>query len=154
MPLRRDIPLFQLEAEDGALRGTREAWQRREMLVALLHANCDGCQALHRELQARAPGWRRDEVELISVMMPGRPGEPLLPGALRDDPEGTVAWRLAEVSGRVPGTATLSVANRFGEFYGVVDVHGRSTSEVLAEALAWVDLAQRQCGECSAPLWE
>jgi hypothetical protein len=153
MPLRRDIPLFLLEAEDGTRHGTREAWQRREMLVALLHANCDGCQALHRELQARAPGWHREEVALIAVMMPGRPGEPLLPGALKD-PEGTVAWKLAETFGRVPGAATLAVANRFGELYGVVDVHGRPTEEVLAEALEWLDLAQRQCGECSAPLWD
>jgi hypothetical protein len=153
MPLRRDIPLFLLEAEDGTAHGTREAWQRREMLVALLHANCEGCQALHRELQARGPGWHREEVALFTVMMPGRPGEPLLPGALKDT-EGTVAWKLAEAYGRVPGTATLAVANRFGELYGVVDVHGRPTAEVLTEALEWLDLAQRQCGECSAPLWE
>jgi hypothetical protein len=153
MPLRRDIPLFLLEAEDGTAHGTREAWQRREMLVALLHANCDGCQALHRELQARVPGWHREEVALFTVMMPGRSGEPLLPGAL-EDTEGTVAWKLAEAYGRVPGTATLAVANRFGELYGVVDVHGRPTAEVLTEALEWLDLAQRQCGECSAPLWE
>jgi len=153
MPLRRDIPLFLLEAEDGTAHGTREAWQRREMLVALLHANCEGCQALHRELQARVPGWHREEVALFTVMMPGRPGEPLLPGALKDT-EGTVAWKLAEAYGRVPGTATLAVANRFGELYGVVDVHGRLTAEVLTEALEWLDLAQRQCGECSAPLWE
>ncbi|WP_309891636.1 hypothetical protein [Archangium sp.] len=153
MPLRRDIPLFLLEAEDGTAHGTREAWQRREMLVALLHANCEGCQALHRELQARGPGWNREEVALFTVMMPGRPGEPLLPGALKDT-EGTVAWKLAEAYGRVLGTATLAVANRFGELYGVVEVHGRPTAEVLAEALEWLDLAQRQCGECSAPLWE
>jgi hypothetical protein len=154
MPLRRDIPLFQLPTEDGSRRGTRDAWQRREMVVALLHANCEACQGLHRELLARAPEWHRDEVELFTVMMPGRPGEPPLPGALRDDAEGTVTWRLAEAFGRVPGTATVAVANRFGELYGLVDVHGRPAAQVLAEALEWVDLAQRQCGECSAPLWE
>jgi hypothetical protein len=153
MPLRRHIPLFQLEAEDGPPRGTRDAWQRREMVVALLHANCDACQRLHRELRARAPEWHRDEVELFTVMMPGRPGEPLLPGALRD-PEGTVTWRLAETFGCVPGTAMLAVASRFGELYGRVAVHGQPPSEVLAEALEGLDLAQRQCGECSAPLWE
>jgi hypothetical protein len=148
MPLRRDIPLFQLEAEDGHRRGTRDAWQRREMLVALLHANCEACQRLHRELLAH-----RDEVEVFTVMIPGRAGEPVLPGALRDS-EGTVTRKLAETLGSVPGTATLVVANRFGELYGHVAVHGRPTSEVLAEALEWLDLAQRQCGECFAPLWE
>ncbi|WP_146209720.1 hypothetical protein [Vitiosangium sp. GDMCC 1.1324] len=153
MALREDIPLFQLEDENGHPRGTRDAWQRREMLVALLHANCDACQGLHRELRARAPGWRQEEVEAISVVMPGRPGEPLLPGALAD-PEGTVTWKLAERFGRVPGTAVLAVASRFGELYRVLDVHGRPTEEVLGEALEWLDLAQRQCGECSAPLWD
>ncbi|HEX8439978.1 hypothetical protein [Archangium sp.] len=153
MPLRRDIPLFQLEAEEGPRRGTRDAWQRREMLVALLHANCDACQGLHRELLAHVPAWHRDEVALFTVMMPGRGGEPPLPGALRD-PEGAVTWRLAEAFGCVPGTAMLAVASRFGELYGRVAVHGRRPCEVLAEALEGLDLAQRQCGECSAPLWE
>jgi hypothetical protein len=153
MRLRRDIPLFQLPTEGGGRRGTRDAWQRREMVVALLHANCEDCQGLQREVLARGPGWRREEVEAFSVVMPGRPGEPLLPGALWDA-EGAVAWRLAETCGRVPGTALVAVANRFGELYGVVDVHGRPLAQVLSETLEWVDLAQRQCGECSAPLWE
>lgn len=153
MSLRRDIPLFHLPAEDGQRRGTRDAWQRREMLVALLHSNCEECQGLHRELLARAPGWRREEVEAFSVGMPGRPGEPLLPGSLRDA-EGAVSARVAEACGHEPGTALLAVANRFGELYAGVRVHGRPTAQVLAEALEWLDLAQRQCGECSAPLWE
>lgn len=154
MALRRRIPLFELKAEDGQLHGTREAWQRRDMLVTVLHANCDACQGLHRELRARAPALHREEVEVLTVMMPGPPGAPPLPGALRDDEAGTVTWKLAECFERVPGTAVLAVANRFGELYGVVDVHGRPTARVLGEALEWLDLAQRQCGECSAPLWE
>ena len=154
MPLRRDIPLFQLATEDGHERGTRKAWQRREMVVALLHANCEDCQRLHAELEALAPGWHQEEVEAFTVMMPGQPGEPVLPGALKDDEQGTVTWKLSECFARVPGTAVVAVANRFGELYGVVDVHGQPTAQVLAEALEWLDLAQRQCGECSAPLWE
>lgn len=153
MPLRGSIPLFELEAEDGRPRGPLEAWQRREMVVALLHANCEACQVLQRELVARAPRWHQEEVELFTVGMAGRPGEPLLPGALAD-PGGVVTRRLAESFGRVPGTAVLAVANRFGELYRVLEVHGRPTEAVLAEALEWVDLAQRQCGECSAPLWD
>jgi hypothetical protein len=153
MPLRRDIPLFQLATEDGHERGTRKAWQRREMVVALLHANCDACQGLHAELMARAPGWHQEEVETFTVMMPGQPGEPVLPGALKDE-QGTVTWKLSECFGRMPGTAVVAVANRFGELYGVVDVHGQPTARVLAESLEWLDLAQRQCGECSAPLWD
>ncbi len=153
MPLRRDIPLFQLETENGPPRGTRDAWQRREMLVTLLHTNCDACQALHRELVARAPGWSREDLEVFMVVMPGRPGEPLLPGALVDR-EGRVTRKLAECFGRVPGTAVLAVANRYGELFQVLDVHARPPEEVLTDALEWWDFAQRQCGECSAPLWD
>jgi hypothetical protein len=44
---------------------------------------------------------------------------------------------------------------RFGKLYAVVDIHSDSTEAVLNEALEWMDLAQRQCGECSAPLdWD
>jgi hypothetical protein len=108
---------------------------------------------LHAEVQALAPGWHQEEVEALTVVMPGQPGEPLLPGALKDE-QGTVTWKLSECFGRVPGTAVVAVANRFGELYGVVEVHGPPTARVLAEALEWLDLAQRQCGECSAPLWD
>jgi len=48
-----------------------------------------------------------------------------------------------------------TVANRFGLLYAALDIHGGPTEAVLHEALEWVDLAQRQCGECFAPLdWD
>jgi hypothetical protein len=151
---RREVPLFQLPVPEGAPRGTRDAWQRRDMLVALLHPGCDICHALHRLLMARAPGWRQEELEVFSVVPPGRPGEPLPPGALQD-PEGGVSRELAQALGASPGAAVLGVANRFGLLYAALDIHGGPTEAVLREALEWVDLAQRQCGECFAPLdWD
>ena len=36
--------------------------------------------------------------------------------------------------------------------YAALDIHGGPTEAVLREALEWLDLAQRQCGECFAPL--
>jgi len=154
MAERSEVPLFQLPAPDGPPRGTLDAWQRREMLVALMHPGCDICHALHRMLMSRAPGWRQQEIDVFSVVPPGRPGEPLPPGALQDS-EGRVSRELAQELGASPGAAVLAVANRFGMLYAVLDIHGGPTEAVLREALEWLDLAQRQCGECSAPLdWD
>jgi hypothetical protein len=151
---RGEIPLFQLPAPGGRALGTLDAWQRHDMLVALLHPGCDVCQALHRALLARAPEWRREEMEVFSVVPPGRPGEPVPPGAL-EDTEGRVSGELARALGAAPGAARLAVANRFGKLYAAVDIHSGPTEAVLREALEWMDLAQRQCGECFAPLdWD
>lgn len=154
MQERTEVPLFQLPVPGGQPRGTLDAWQRRDMLVALLHPGCDICHALHRVLQARAPRWQQEEIEVFSVVPPGQPGEPLPPGALGDS-EGRVSRELAQALGAAPGEARLAVANRFGMLYAVLDIHGVPTEAVLHEALEWMDLAQRQCGECFAPLdWD
>ncbi|WP_044192679.1 hypothetical protein [Hyalangium minutum] len=151
---RSEVPLFQLPVPGGPPRGTLDAWQRRDMLVAVLHPGCDICHALHRMLMARAPGWRSEEIEVFSVVPPGRLGEPLPPGALQDS-EGRVSQELMKELGASPGGAVLAVANRFGTLYAVLDIHSGPTEAVLKEALEWLDLAQRQCGECFAPLnWD
>jgi hypothetical protein len=151
---RSEVPLFQLPVPDGPPRGTLDAWQRRDMLVALLHPGCDICHALHRVLMARAKAWRSEEIDVFSVVPPGRPGEPLPPGALHDS-EGRVSQELAKELGASPGSAVLAVANRFGLLYAALDIHGGPTEAVLKEALEWLDLAQRQCGECFPPLdWD
>lgn len=149
---RGEIPLFQLEAPDGRKRGTLDAWQRRDMLVALLHPGCDVCQALHRVLDSMAPGWRKEEVELFSIVRPG--SAPVPPGALADA-DGHVTQVLSEALELKPDAAVLAVANRFSKLYAVLDIHSGSTAAVLKEALEWLQLAQLQCGECQAPLaWD
>jgi hypothetical protein len=151
MQERGEVPLFELAAENGRPRGTLAAWQRRDMLVALLHPGCDVCQALHRALQERAPGLRTQEAEVMTVVPQGRAGEQVPPGALVDA-EGRASRALSDVFG---GEGRLGVANRFGRLYTVVDIHAGATQRVLDEALEWLDLAQRQCGECQAPLaWD
>jgi hypothetical protein len=146
---RGEVPLFELKAEDGRPSGTLAAWQRRDMLVALLHPGCDVCHALHRSLQEHAPGLRTQEAEVMTVVPQGR--DPAPPGALVDA-EGRASRALAEAFG---GEGRLGVASRFGGLYAVVDIHSGATRRVLDEALEWLDLAQRQCGECQAPLaWD
>ena len=148
---RGEIPLFRLEAAEGSPRGTLDAWQRRDMLVALLHPGCDVCQALHRVLQERAPRLRTEEAEVMVVVPQRGAGVPVPPDALVDV-EGRVSRSLAEVFG---GEGRLGIASRFGGLYAAVDIHSGSTQRVLDEALEWLDLVQRQCGECQAPLaWD
>lgn len=151
---RGEIPLFQLDAPDGRRRGTLDAWQRREMLVALLHPGCDVCQALHRSLVDRTPELHRDEVDVFAVVRPGAPEAPVPPGALVDA-EGRVTRTLSEALHLAPDAAVLAVANRFSKLYAVVDLHSGPTAAVLKEAMEWLQLAQLQCGECQAPLdWD
>jgi hypothetical protein len=127
-----EIPLFEAE---GA--STARAWQRREMLVALLHGNaCSDCDRLGAQLRSLQPGLARDEVELIFVKTEG-------------DANGV---RLARSLGLPLGSARLIVANRFAKLYAHLDAHDE---RALFEAAESIDLAQRQCGECSAPLdWD
>ncbi|MFP2925960.1 hypothetical protein ACLESO_12225 [Pyxidicoccus sp. 3LG] len=148
---RGEVPLFRLETADGHSRGTLDAWQRRDMLVALLHSGCDVCQEVHRALQERAPGLRTEEAEVLTVVPRGHDAVPAPPGALVDV-EGRVSRALAEVFG---GEGRLGVASRFGGLYAAVDIHSSTPERVLEEALEWLDLVQRQCGECQVPLaWD
>ncbi|MDY7229526.1 hypothetical protein [Hyalangium rubrum] len=151
---RGEVPLFRLPVPSGPPRGTLDAWQRRDMLIALTHPGCDICQALHRALQAKAAEWRKEEIDTFTVVPKLRSGESLPPGAL-EDAEGRVSQELARAFGGPSGGARLAVANRFARLYAVVDIHSGPTEAVLREALEWMELAQLQCGECFAPLaWD
>ena len=74
-----------------------------------------------------------------------------LEGALRDTTGRTVHVLLEALDAK-HGEARLAVASRFGTLYAALDAHA---PDALAQALDWVDLAQRQYGECQAPLaWD
>lgn len=144
----RSLPLFELKDAEGRPRGTLPAWQRREVLLAVLHGEgCEPCGRLSAGLQARAEALARDEVQVLVVVPEGA----RLVGALRD-PTGRVVHALLAALGARDGEARLAVANRFGQLYAALDAHAEG---VLEEGLGWLDLAQRQCGECQAPLdWD
>jgi peroxiredoxin len=144
----RSLPLFELKDAQGRLRGTLPVWQRREVLLAVLHgARCPPCTALLAQLTARAAALRDDEVEVLCVLPEGARRE----GAL-SDPTGRTVHTLLAALGAQDGEARLAVASRFGALYAALDAHADGA---LVQALEWVDLAQRQCGECQAPLaWD
>ena len=57
--MERTLPLFELGDAQGRPRGTRAAWQRREVLLAVLHdERCDACVRLNAALLARSAALR------------------------------------------------------------------------------------------------
>jgi hypothetical protein len=146
--MQPSLPLFELKDAQGRLRGTLPVWQRREVLLAVLHGEpCAACVRLQAQLAARERSLREDEVEVLCVV----PGGTRLEGAL-SDPTGRTVHGLLEALGARAGEARLAVASRFAKLYAVMDAHADGA---LGEALGWVDLAQRQCGECQPPLdWD
>lgn len=147
-----EVPLFQLSDERGDAWGTRDLWQRRDMLLALVHPEgCEPCHRLLELLRARGAGLHAEEIELVIVSMRGTPhhldGLRVLP-----DREGRIARALAEHGGFEPGQARLLAADRFGRLYGTEDIHAGDPESVLVSALDWLEFAQSRCEECGGYL--
>ena len=122
-----ELPLF---TESGE--GTEPLWQRKDMLVGLLHPGCPTCEAIASELRARRPKLWLQEVGTVVA------------------PWGSAAGgKLSSALGIAPGEARLIVADRFLKPWRLIDAH---REDALDESLAWMDYAQSRCGECSAPL--
>ena len=108
--------------------GTMELWQRREMVVAVLDDRCPECDGIRAELAQHQERWAKEEVGCVFL----RAG--------------------SDRANEFSMEPALIIANRFGQFYAELPIHGRQPGASVSEALEWVDLAQRQCGECQAPL--
>lgn len=117
---------------------TQGSWQRRDMLLVLLHdEGCAACDALSHALSPPPPGPLRDpELSVRLVRGRGREGD-----ALR---------RAVDVA---EGEAVVVVADRFLELFAVLPAHGSlpgaTVEEKVAELGGWSDAVARQCGECS-----
>jgi hypothetical protein len=59
----------------------------------------------------------------------------------------SLAPRIAHALGLEPGVAFAVVADRYGEAFAAVPVHGAGTDAVLGEVEAWLDHVQQQCPE-------
>lgn len=139
MVLRGEMPLFQRRDGSG---GTMAAWQRKEMLVALLHPGCERCAMMRAELEDLSSAVSGEELEVVLVTI----GDPL------EDPEGSVSSQLSNAACSLPQEARLILADRFARLYASVEVHGPRLAQALAEALGWIQFIQSQCEECGAPL--
>jgi hypothetical protein len=138
MLARSRLPPFRLETErDETERAEAAAawWQRREIIVALVHARCSECTLLRSRLASRGPLLRARGAAHAVLEMDG-------PGV---GPE--LASQVARSLDVRQGVALVVVADRYGEPFAALPVHGSQADVVLDEAEAWIDHIQQQCPE-------
>jgi len=154
MTFQGEMPLFRLRSGDGQDRGTLDAWQRRDMVIALLHgSDCQRCREFLAGAAARAGAWWSEEIAFFAVQR--APSHPSVARYVLLDPDGARWAQVSRVAGVGGNRAAVVIANRFGELCAALDPHSADAGEMLAEVESWLDLAQRQCGECQPPLqWE
>lgn len=122
-------------------------WQRKEMLIALLHPGCDACRRFEgalNESMAEEPG-RELGLALLPVgeTRPDRMAGGRLEIA-RDARAFTQA--LQSALGLDPGTAYVVIADRFAEVADVRPVHD-APERAARKALDAVDAIELQCPE-------
>ncbi|MBI4512259.1 MAG: hypothetical protein HY698_21680 [Deltaproteobacteria bacterium] len=147
------LPAFRLPDAQGKLTGTEDYFQRREMVMAILHEACGECAALEGALAQRL----RDLWGLgaaLLVIVPGAPAhlEPQSPIPRVHDETGNVIALLEQRLALIPGEARLIVADRFGQVHASLPAHGDPHGTVQ-EILRWVDFIEMQCPECGVPEW-
>jgi hypothetical protein len=124
--------LFRLS--DG--RGTQALWQRREMLVGMLHGGGrECCWAVAEALRAADRSGDREHLGAVIVPL---------------ESESDRAVRAALYAALRPfcviaGEPYVVVADRYGRLYAAVHAHDR---DAVREARAWIDFIQEQCDEC------
>lgn len=147
MAVPNTIAPFRLRDQRGRPLGAADLWQRREMVLALLHPpGCAPCDALERELDARAD---RLSSEIAGALVV-RPGNGPLPRLVDEE---HAVWREL---GLPPDAAALVTADRYGRVLGARDPHLGDPAGLADEALSLVEYAQMQCPECgvATPGWE
>lgn len=130
------VPLFTVNRPDGTQTGTEVLWQKHEMLIALLHPNCERCAQVAAALKEHEAALRLERVGVVTVTLPGPTGlaETLSPFGIR------------------PGQPTLAIADRYGRLFAAFDVHSVALDRLLQESHEWTEYIQEQCEECGAPL--
>lgn len=147
--VHREVPLFALDDGRGGRVGTQSAWQRSDLVWATLDPpGCERCDELEeRLLAAESTLHLPDALFLRTRSQPGGPEGSLF------DPEGRHAHLLTKALGEVQDAPRLVVASRFLELYASFAIHDRApVAALVSQALSWLDLVQRQCGECAEQL--
>jgi hypothetical protein len=104
------------------------------MVVALVHAACATCEQFRERLASRGPALRARDAGQVALEVHGS-GSPAL------------AQRVLDSLGLEPGVAFAVVADRYGEVFAAIPVHGADAGAVLGEVEAWLDHIQQQCPE-------
>lgn len=133
MRVHTRVPLFLVRVQ-GAESGPAAWWQRREMVVALVHAACAACDRFRERLASRDPVLRARGAGQVALELDG--------AGFRE-----LAQRVVDTLGLEPGVAFAVVADRYGEALVALPVHGADADGVLGEIEAWLDHIQQQCPE-------
>jgi hypothetical protein len=127
----RKVPLFL--APDEAGDGPAAWWQRREMVVALVHAACATCERFRERLASRDPDLRARQAAQVALEVDGSAPD--------------LALRVAGALGLEAGAAFAVVGDRYGEAFAALPIHGQEADGVLGEIESWLDHIQQQCPE-------
>jgi hypothetical protein len=110
------------------------AWQRKEMVIALLHTGCDTCTQVRHRLEKREAILGDPEVFVL---------------LLDDRAPAEVQEKLRAAANASKDQAFIALGNRFLERYAVLDAHSMPADELLDETREWVEVMAQRCAECS-----
>ena len=142
---------------------TVQAWdykQKKNLVIAFLHAGCTSCAGFLDRLAFRAADLKdRETVALIVYLeAPQRAvAEPLPPEiVLGADMSGHSARAyIGEEAASPAGLDKLGVfvADRYGELYAQWLVHREHQFPGMAEILSWLRQIEVACEQCGVPHW-
>jgi hypothetical protein len=157
--LRQMIPPVTARTLDG--RGVR-AWdykQKKNLVVAFLHAECNDCAAWLRELAACAAELREHDAAAL-VIFPNAPPRAMeitaaqivlavdMGGRSQRAFLGEDCYDAAGLRG-----AGVLVTDRFGELFALWTSDASHKLPAAEEVMGWLAHIQVACEECGAPHW-
>lgn len=138
------VPLLDLRTADGAPAPWKDIWQKRNLLLLLADSDCGACK---RVLEDWIPHLEEERATAVAIYPEAPPDDLPEEAIVLIDPEGRMASYLD-----VPlGTAVA--ADRYFSVQATRPIHERDPDEVATDTLDWIDLAERRCDECGAPVW-
>jgi hypothetical protein len=159
LPPRQLIPPLTLHALDGR---TIRAWdfkQKKNLLIAFLHANCPPCEQLLRALAAESAAWKESDAVVLAVFLESPPRlladslpPPIVPGV---DVTGHAATAfLGRDTNAPPGIARLGIflTDRYGELAAQWEIGPSHAFPAIATLRAQIERIDI-CDGCGAPLW-
>ncbi|MGB8593825.1 MAG: hypothetical protein WA755_12100 [Candidatus Acidiferrales bacterium] len=156
---REIIPPLTLHTFDGR---TIRAWdfkQKKNLVIAFLHAGCAHCEQFLHELAASSAVWKQTDAIVLAAFLE------LLTRSLADLlPDNVIAG--VDSSGHAAnaylGRDTLApagvtrlgvfLADRYGELFAQWEIAASHRFPALAEICSLLDRIEMSCDACSAPL--
>ncbi len=142
---------------------TVQAWdykQKKNLVIAFLHAGCASCAGFLDRLASRAADLKDRETVALIVYLETPPraiAEPLPPEiVLGADMSGRSARAyVGEEAASLAGLDMLGVfvADRYGELYAQWLMYREHQFPGVAEILSWLRQIEVACEECSVPHW-